>query len=155
MKKIEDCSKLLLEVVPRTMRLIRAEMRSFAAGDFTIPQFRVLGRLARQPSSNNDLAEWMGVRAPTMTKMIDKLVTRGFVQRKVVGTDRRQVLLSCTKKGLSRTRAIRNSVQSKLAVNIRSLTEKERAELTAGLLVLEELFSHSNTTTTANARGDN
>ncbi len=136
--KNEERSKLLLEVIPRTMRMVRTEMRRLAGDEFTVPQYRVLSKLTRGPCSNGELADWMGVSAPTMSKMIDKLVKRGYVARKMEGSDRRQVVLTCTKKGTDRAQKIRGTVQNTFSERIALLSEDQRRELTAGLLVLKE-----------------
>ena len=136
----EDCSKLLLEVVPKTMRTIRSEMRRVGGDEFTIPQLRILARISRESGSNSELAEWMGVRAPTMSKMIDKLVKRGLVTRKTNGPDRRQVILKCTKKGMDRAAEIRGVVQKMLTEKISQLPATKRDSLSASLLILKEVF---------------
>lgn len=44
---------------------------------------------AKEPPSQSELAELLGVEAPTMVPMIDKLVVAGLVQRKCAVDDRR------------------------------------------------------------------
>lgn len=136
----EECARLILETVPKAMRVIRTEMRKSGSDEFTIPQLRILAKISRAPSSNSELAEWMGVRAPTMSKMIDKLVKRGHVTRKANSPDRRQVILKCTKKGMDRANEIRGVVQKMLADKIAGLSAEKRDSLTGGLSVLKELF---------------
>src|SRR6185437_3857946 len=76
-----DHSKLFLEIIPRTMRMVRTEIRKIAGDEFTTPQYRLLSKITRNVCSNQELADWMGVAAPTMSKMVDKLVERGLVRR--------------------------------------------------------------------------
>lgn len=137
----EECSQLLLETVPEVMRAMRAEMWKADAGEFTIPQLRILAKLSREPGhSNKDLSEWMGVRAATMSKMIDKLVKRTYVRRETLGSDRRQTLLRCTVKGRNRALEIRKNVHKALAVRVSSISEEKRQKLAECLQTLKELF---------------
>src|SRR5579871_2478158 len=78
-------AKTILDVIPGVVKELRREMRSLAqAGidpSMTVPQFRVLNRLNDGPLANREIAEWMGVTAPTASRMIDVLVRRGLVDR--------------------------------------------------------------------------
>lgn len=64
--------------------------------DLTIPQFRALVVLAsRGPTSSSELAAALGVHPSTVTRLVDRLVAKGFVQRSTPA-DRREVLVSVT-----------------------------------------------------------
>ena len=135
-----ECAKLLLETVPRSMRSIRTEMRLFAKLDLTVPQFRILLRLFRQPCTNRELAEWLGVSAPTTSRMLSTLEKRKLIQRIQTAQDARQVTLSLTPKGLKRFMEIRGAAQSSFAKKISTLSELKKMALYGGLAVLGELF---------------
>jgi DNA-binding MarR family transcriptional regulator len=137
-----DSSKLFLEVIPRTMRNVRAEIRKFAADEFTTPQYRLLAKVHRQPASNQELADWLGVSAPTISKMIDKLVERGLVNRESLqfGSDRRQIRITATPEGSERVARVSRAVQRSFAKRLAALPEPRRRELIRGLNVLQGLF---------------
>jgi DNA-binding MarR family transcriptional regulator len=113
---------------------------SVGSKTLTVPQFRVLNRLARVSMSNQQLSAWMGVSAPTMSKIVDNLVVRKLVTRKIESTDRRQVIVECTPIGLGLAQSIRGSVQKKLARKISVLSQRQLSSLETGLLVLKETF---------------
>jgi DNA-binding MarR family transcriptional regulator len=136
----DDQAKLLLEVIPRMMRVIRGRMRLAGKDLLTVPQFRVLIRLSKEPQSNQELASWMGVSPPTMSKTIDKLVRRGLLRRKAALTDRRQITIECTPKGVKLALKVRGIVQRDLAGGLSALPETKRAALVAGLHVIRETF---------------
>src|SRR4051794_40759410 len=94
---------LLLETVPRAMRNIRTEMRGVAEGKFTVPQFRILNQLRREPLTNRELASWMGVTPPTMSRMIEALETKSLIQRERSESDLRVQRLTLTPLGKRET----------------------------------------------------
>lgn len=135
-----DYAKLILDVVPPVMRHIKNEMRYLAKAELTVPQFRVLARLSRSVHTNRELAEWMGVSPPTMTRMVDVLVKKNLVRRQSQKDNRRQLELTLTEKGHSTFDRLRGAVQQKLMEKISRLPEERKAHLTSGLRVLRETF---------------
>ena len=131
-------TKLFLEVIPRAMRNVRTEIRKVTGNEFTTP----LAKMSREPSSNQELADWLGVSAPTLTKMIDKLVERGLVSRGAVatGADRRQICIRVTAKGNEQVTKVRSAVQRSFAKRLASLPAARKRELVSGLNVLKGLF---------------
>ena len=111
-------SKLFLDAVPLAMRSIRTEMRGIASTGLTTPQFRVIARLSKGTATNGELAEWMGVSAPTMSRMVDTLVRRELVVRKAESADRREVKLILSQKGAVVFRRSRGKVQKVFARRI-------------------------------------
>src|SRR5690348_16166223 len=99
MKDDHEYAKAILSIIPPVMRFIRTEMRIAAKSELTVPQFRILAKLSISKATNSDLAEWMGVSAPTMTRMVDPLVQRQFVTRETGSEDRRQINLELTASG--------------------------------------------------------
>jgi DNA-binding MarR family transcriptional regulator len=62
-----------------------------ATADLSLSQYRVLGFLDESSAVSSDLAERLAVRPPSVTAVVDGLVTRGLVERRDVVADRRQV----------------------------------------------------------------
>lgn len=132
-------AKALLEVIPRAMVTIRLEMRRLAKGDLTVPQFRVIARLSRAESTNAEIAEWIGVSAAAMSKMVDMLVRRELVKR-VPGTDRREVRLSLTPAGRRLFERLSGGVQKNVAERIARLSREQKDRLEVAVDVLKEVF---------------
>jgi len=59
--------------------------------ELSLPQYRILGMLDESSAVSSDLAERLAVRPPTITAVVDGLVTRGLVERRTVAADRRRV----------------------------------------------------------------
>jgi long-chain acyl-CoA synthetase len=62
-----------------------------ASVDLSLPQYRILGMLDGNSAISSDLAQRLAVRPPTVTAVVDGLVTRGLVERRTVENDRRRV----------------------------------------------------------------
>lgn len=134
-------AKNILETTPKMMRFIRNEMRSQAKGELTVPQFRILLKLVREPNSTQqEVAEWMGIAAPTLTRMIDTLVKRKLVRRAKDRTDLRRTLLSATPAGEKMHDIYRGEVQKKLLTKMNSLTPQQKAQIGGAIEILRNLF---------------
>ncbi len=65
----------------------------------TFSQWQVLSCLALEGEiSQSQLAELIGVEGPTLVRILDRMEQKGWIKRKVSSRDRRQKLISTTKK---------------------------------------------------------
>jgi len=125
-----------LAVVPRAMRVIRQQMRALARPSFSVPHFRIMGRLYRGPATASELAEIQGVSMPAMSRMVDSLVKRGYLERTQTSRDRRHIHLHHSKKGRLEFERIRRIVQSHLAESVSMLKPADKKALKTGLEIL-------------------
>jgi DNA-binding MarR family transcriptional regulator len=93
------------DAVLRASRLlVGLSARSIAAVDdsITLPQFRLLVVLStRGPLKLSALAEHLDVKSSTATRMIDRLVAAGLVDREINPISRREVVIDLTGTGAS------------------------------------------------------
>ncbi len=69
--------------------------------------WRVLGALRSGDGyTMSDIAAAMGIPAPSLTRIVDKLVDGGFVLRRVDATDRRRVLVYLSVRGKTKVRRL-------------------------------------------------
>ncbi len=136
-----DIAKRLLEVIPKSMRVIRRELRQFAKPSLTVPQFRVLHQIASGTQLTSDLAELHGISLPAMSTLVDGLVKRGFIVRQPGMVDRRHVVLSLTKKGESTFAKVRQGTAVRLATLIAPYGSDEKDALIKGLAILDTIFT--------------
>ncbi|HJV72737.1 MAG TPA: MarR family transcriptional regulator [Noviherbaspirillum sp.] len=73
--------------------------RRLAEFDMTHAQYGIFRRLQTAPSTAADLARSSMTDTGAMTRMLDRLEEKGFVQRSRSSTDRRVVEVSLTDKG--------------------------------------------------------
>lgn len=134
-------SKLILDVNPKIRDFIRAEMRKQAKERLTVPQFRVLNKMSKHISLyQKELADWMGVTPATITRMIDNLSSRGFVERKEAENDKRQTFIVITPIGKRMIESYRHKVQTKVVERLRSSSVADLVKIIEGLTLLQKLF---------------
>jgi DNA-binding MarR family transcriptional regulator len=145
----DENAKLLLDTVPSVMRSIREEMRGIARGKFTVPQFRILNQLRKNSLTNSELAEWMGVTAPTMSRMLEPLEEKGLIVRTYNPNDRRSQSLSLSAAGKREAEKIRRQALEIFASRTEKLSSDESHALANGLKVLAKMFKDETSDTSA------
>ena len=106
--------------------------------DMTLPQFRVLGLIARAPERANRLARQAAVSRPSLTGVLDGLEARGWVRRHEVDGDRRGVELDVTAAGRTALDAAHDSVQARFAELLARVPAPRRDAVLDGLAALGE-----------------
>ncbi len=99
----EDLKKIF-ELSVDIVKLIKSRRKDKLFGNefnnLTTAQIYVLHFLVEKgKASMSELAAFSGVKMPTMTDNIDKLVREGIVKRDHEGNDRRKVIVKMTPKG--------------------------------------------------------
>lgn len=134
------CSALLLEVVPLTMRAIRAQVRSHS--EMSVPQFRALAFLGRNEAAMlGDVADFLGLTLPAASKLVDGLVATTLVARRVDPEDRRKIILRLTAAGRRKYAALLKFTGDFLGERVTRLTVQQRAGISAALRALQTVFA--------------
>lgn len=116
----------------------------------TFPQFRVLTLIASSPERASRLAERAAVTPPSLTGILDGLVSKGWVERSEVDGDRRGVTLAITDKGQQAFDEARQATCDALDELLGHLDPKGRAKALQGLaLVQSALRSRSDSRVSA------
>ena len=137
----EECAREVVEVVPLIMRALVGEMRRHDATDLSVPQFATLAFLSRNEGAClSDAAEHFGLRLPSMSKMIDGLVARGLVLRRINPADRRRVTLALSERGGDALQVAREATRVFLAERLSRLTESQLAAVVQSMAILRPLF---------------
>jgi DNA-binding MarR family transcriptional regulator len=111
-------------------------------GALSVPQFRALAFVGRRPrSSLSDVAQHVGTSLPSMSKLIDGLVTRGMVERVPEVDDRRRVALSLTSGGRALLDMVHDATQAHLSGLFEGLSAMERARVVDAMELVSPLFS--------------
>jgi len=131
----------MLELVPAVMRAIRTQMRSRRSVELSVVQFRTLAFLDRRPgASMSDLADHIGLTLPTVSKLVQGLVERGFLRRQSDKNDRRRTALAPTAKGKHILTGARTATRQHLILLLNHLGAKECDALMRGLRLLRPIF---------------
>ncbi|HXX72343.1 MAG TPA: MarR family transcriptional regulator [Candidatus Acidoferrales bacterium] len=138
----DECAHEVLDVVPLAMRLIRKKLREHGAQFLSVPQFRTLLFISsNKGASLSEVADHIGLTLPSMSALVDGLVTRNFVVRRTRPEDRRRVDLTLTERGETTLRSARNATQDYLKVRFSGLSESERGTILKGMKILRRVFS--------------
>jgi DNA-binding MarR family transcriptional regulator len=109
-----DLSKYLAYLLASANRRMRLGLaQSIAAEDVTEEHWRILQVLSdEQGRSMGELAELVLLNHPALTKNIDRLVSRGLVQRAADPQDSRKVLVYISDRGIETVARLKKSVDT-------------------------------------------
>ncbi|HHV79237.1 MAG TPA: MarR family transcriptional regulator [Firmicutes bacterium] len=131
------CARQVMELVPLIMDHIRAEMRRGYKNGLSVPQFRTLARVGRQPDASlSEVAEHIGVTLPTMSRIVDRLVERGLITRQNHPDSRRRLVLNLTAEGSALLESARASLIEKLTQRLETLSIEDRLTIEKALATL-------------------
>jgi DNA-binding MarR family transcriptional regulator len=137
-----ECAALLMEVVPRMMQRIRLEMRSHRTPGLSVPELRTLIYLYRnEGASLSAVAEHIGLKLPSMSKIVDALVARKLVIRRALAHDRRYISLRLSAHGLAELKRTRRITEARLAEELSVLLPEQQARVFEALQMLGHVFA--------------
>ena len=141
MEKLDECARQLLDTTPQVMRFIRAEMRSHRGHDLSVPQFRTLTFVSRNPEvSLSHLAQHLGLTLPSTSKLVDGLANQKVITRRESKEDRRRLTLCLTKGGEEILRMAREATQNYLKDVLGGLSADELSTIIRAMNLLQPLF---------------
>jgi DNA-binding MarR family transcriptional regulator len=140
----EQCAAKVMETIPLVMRFIRADMRARNATELSVPQFRTLAFLDRNPGASlSALSEHLGVTLATASANTERLVQRDFVDRCDHPAERRRVSLKLTEAGNQHLQKARAQTRAYIADLLNSLSEEQVANIDLGLGLLKQVFEET------------
>ena len=139
-RKRQEATTELLEVVNLVTQMFWADLRR-SDHAIELTQWATLRRINRSPCTMSELARHKGVGLPTMSKSIEMLVRKGWVERWVDKTDRRQTLVRLTSDGRRVLADSRAHLEELLDQRLSKLTAVERNAVAAQLRRISEVLS--------------
>ena len=135
MTSLEQYLDHLLELAHRR---VGADLSRVLAGSgLQRDEWRVLEALADELGrSMGELAQLVSMNHPTLTKLIDRMVAKSWVQRNVDPRDSRRVLVFITDVGLQTASALQDSVQAHRQSIDQVLGERKSRQLRSMLATL-------------------
>lgn len=130
----------LIDVVSLVTQAFWAELRR-SGQTIEMSQWSTLKRIDRAPCTVSELARYKGVGLPTISKSIDMLVRRGWVERWVDKADRRQTLVRLTPAGRKLLTSFRKALESFLDQRLASLTAGERDAIDASMQLVRRVLT--------------
>ena len=112
-------SRALVTITARSLASVNTEV--------TLAQFRTLVVLSNQgPQPVGALAEHLDVHASTMTRMCNRLVARGLIDRAPSAADRREVVVTLSTKGATLVADVMERRRRDLHAVVSCMTPEER-----------------------------
>lgn len=119
-------AQLLSQVEWRVARRVEHVLN---ADGVSLEQWRVLSLLADGGGHPmNEIAEYAMVPPPTLTKIIDRMVERNLVYRRLDDADRRRVLVLLARRGRDLHRTLIAKVQQEEQAMLQQVDESDRAQ---------------------------
>jgi DNA-binding MarR family transcriptional regulator len=119
---------------------MRRHMRGNRGG-LSIPQFRALVRVEREPSATiTAIAEHLSAPLSTTSRLVTGLVGRKFLARETAPVDRRQARVSITGKGAAVLRSARDATARELDAVFQEIDSDEQDLLIQAMRILRQLF---------------
>ena len=123
-----------------SMRVLRLARRSGQAGALSGPKLSALSFIALAgPVSLVELAAAEQVRAPTMTRLVDRLVEEDLVTREADPKDRRMVRIAATEAGRRLMERARPQDGTGLAARLHRLADSELRAIARAIDLLERV----------------
>lgn len=137
----ENCAVEILETVPAVMRFIRTQMRHHRGTDLSVPQFRTLIYLSRNPGvSLSALAEHLEVSLPATSRLVEGLVRKRLLARRVPADNRRLVALSVSLRGQKTVSRAQEATVKSIVDVLDVLSSKERKAIQSSMRTLRAEF---------------
>jgi len=135
-------AELVIDNIPLLMRLLRTKFREKRTGEMSMVQFRTLAFVdANQGSSLSDASTHIGLSLPSMSKLVESMVTRNLLRRDMHGEDRRRICLSLTEKGKNELDEAYRHTQTYFTEKFAELTEDERTQIGEAMNLMKKLFA--------------
>lgn len=132
----------LLDVVNLVTQAVWTDLRR--SGTAIEPtQWTTLRMLTPGACTMSELARHKAVSLPTMSRSVDMLVKRGWVERCVDEADRRQTLVRLTAEGQALLAACRRRFEDLVDARLEALNDEQRARLTTILVAVRDALRPS------------
>jgi DNA-binding MarR family transcriptional regulator len=127
-----DClDYVATHLVSRAALLVRLLVKQVPLGDISRTEGEVLGILSEGPRRITELAELEGLAQPTMTLLVKRLESRGWVAREGLPEDGRVVIVSITEAGEAVFEGFRRRFIAALRTDLEALSDEQLVELLA------------------------
>ncbi|MGN6165915.1 MAG: MarR family winged helix-turn-helix transcriptional regulator [Ginsengibacter sp.] len=130
---MEKLDRVIFYSLDKTIKTYRqfAQKRFVEEGlDITIDQWLVLNAIAERPDiSQLEIAEKVFKDAASITRIIDLLIKKKYLQRETHNSDRRRFSLGLTEDGKGLIKNISKVVKQNRAKALRGITEKELVQM--------------------------
>ena len=145
-RELEGYTQDLWDTIMRIIHNFRAGTAEWEEAGLTFAQAMFLLELRKAGRcSMGELSQRLGITQGVATRMVDRLLEKGMVERARGEKDRRVVLVKATEKGSAVARGIEELNRGKMQELFRHVPAKERTDLLALLKEIERRFEKEGT----------
>jgi DNA-binding MarR family transcriptional regulator len=130
----------LVDVVNLVTQMFWSDLRQ-SGQPIELTQWATLRRISRSPCTMSTLARHKGVGLPTISKSVAMLVRKGWVERWISKTDRRQTLVRLTDEGRKVLAESRAHLEDLLDRRLSVMNTAEREALATQFHRVREVLS--------------
>ena len=124
-------AEILINTLPPTMGWLRQKVSENSEPELTLPQFRILANI-----DSGLTAKHQGVTQPAMSQMVEALIAKKLIIKKINPDDKRQSLLRLSKKGQAWLHQIITAVKNDVAQQFSGLSKIQQKKITEALILL-------------------
>jgi DNA-binding MarR family transcriptional regulator len=140
--QLESAAELLPWLLRRTNQRYRAAIRDRLVangfGELPQPGFWALRIISRGRTDAGQLIAEMGISKQAVSKLVENLVTSGFIERRVNESDRRRTDLVLTAKGRRAAKAIGQAVRATGEIFVAELGADRFTDLVQTMALIAE-----------------
>jgi DNA-binding MarR family transcriptional regulator len=140
------CASEVLDAVFEVLLLVREQnARQDRKKGATLIHIRAMGVLHKRPGMTlSDLADQLALTLSATSRLIDGLVAKGLVARRIPAGNRRTIALQLTQAGTKLHAHARGEARNALALLLQTLTPAQRAALRNSMLDLQHAIASPN-----------
>ena len=133
-------SQMMIDVLPRSVHLLRTYVTKHSLPNLSLPQFRILANVEKGIRTITEIAKYQGVTQPAMSQMIIQLIEKNYLSKVQNPDDKRQMLLAITNEGQQELLRVRNLVKEDIVHKLSHFSEDQKQELMLGLIALKHFI---------------
>ena len=130
MDKLESVVFYMLDKAIKSYRQFAQRRLNEHGLDITIDQWLVLNTLEVDPqASQQEIAERVFKDAASVTRIVDLLIRKGYLQRQSHPVDRRRFTLALTREGKALIKQVNKISEENRNIGLKGISEKELQQL--------------------------
>lgn len=140
-KSFEVINELLVHIFNDILQIEQNALQSGALKDLSVTEIHTIEAIGMySPRSMSEVAADLGITVGTLTTAVNRLISKGYLERKRIEEDRRVVQIQLTKKGKLAYRIHQKFHVDMVKETIEGLNEAEEHVLIKSLEKLNNFF---------------
>ncbi|MBU5590958.1 MarR family transcriptional regulator [Clostridium sp. MSJ-4] len=140
-KSIHVLNELLVDIFNDILQIEQNALRNGELNDLSVTEIHTIEAIGMyEARTMSEVATDLKITVGTLTTAINKLIKKGYVERKRIEEDRRVVLIQLTKRGKLAYRLHEKFHSDMIKATINGLSEEEEKTLISSLEKLNSFF---------------